>query len=307
MKIIHWVRKEASGLFKTVGELAKYTEREGHEVSLRTPNEQEVIYGFNDDVFDIHAIHSQLHPKYYKDGKPKILFLHGEPDYGIMVKVSTEAIMDLAPIVDAFVAFNAEEADIWQSFKRTYIIPKGIDLEKYKPVGVEKKFDGDPSILYAEHWRAFRHPLHVFIACEKVYKENHNIRFYPFGCPKGKEQEFWLRMVRQNRYNAFCPGIFQWQLHMNGLINMSDMVVSPIYPSYGRVALEALACNRPVIAYKTNPHATYKCEPYNPQEMADAILDCWKNKPNGQRDYAEKFLDAKLMAQGAIDIYRRFI
>ena len=306
MKIVHWVKKENSGLFRTTFELAEYEKRTGCEVSLRTPKEQELISGFAGDDFDLHCIHSQIPPTFYKDSRPKILFLHGEPDYGLFHKTSTNAIMDLVPIVDAFVTFNEAEARLWNSFKRTYVIPKGIDLESYKPIAMAKKLGGAPAILYAEHWRGFRHPFHVLVALEKVATKIPAMRFYPFGCPPA-EKDFWLRLIRQNKYNIFCPGVFQPQMNMVGLLNMADIVVSPVFPSYGRVSLEALACNKPVIAYKTNPHATYKCEPYDPDSVAEAVMKCWTDKPNGQRQYAEKHLSAEAMAAGAIEIYRRFL
>ena len=307
MKILHWLKKENSGLFRTTVELAKYEEKAGHVVAFRQPAQNETFYGFRDDDFDLHCIHSQINPHYYKDGKPKLLFLHGEPDYGMMTKVSTQAIMDLIPVVDAFVAFNPAEARIWNSFKRTYCITKGIDLEKYKPKEErEKKLKGSPAVVYAEHWRTFRHPLHVLIALEEVKKKLPKMQFYPFGCPPG-EREFWLRLIKNNRYVHFCPGIFQWQKSMPELLAMADMVVSPVYPSYGRVSLEALAMNKSVVAYNSNPHANYRCEPYDPDDMAEKILECWEHKPNGQRKYAEENLSAEKMAQEAIEIYRRLV
>jgi glycosyltransferase involved in cell wall biosynthesis len=307
MKILHWLKKENSGLFRTTVELAKYEEKLGHVVALRAPAENETFYGFRDDDFDVHAIHSQINPHYYKDGKPKLLFLHGEPDYGMLTKVSTQAIMDLIPIADAFISFHPDEARIWRSFKRTYTVTKGIDLERYVPIdNPEKKFKGSPSILYCEHWRTFRHPLHSFIALEEVKKKLPSMRFYPFGCPE-PEKEFWLRIVKNNRYNSFTPGVFRWQKDIATLISLADIVVSPVFPSYGRVRLEALAMNKPVVAYKTNPHADYKCEPYNPDDMAEKIIACWEEKPSGQRKYAEENLSAMQMAKDVVSIYRRFI
>jgi glycosyltransferase involved in cell wall biosynthesis len=306
LKILHWLKKESSGLFRTTVELAKYEEREGHIVALRQPAKNETFYGFRDDDFDIHCIHSQINPHYYKDGKPKLLFLHGNPEYGLMTKVSTSAIMDLIPIVDAFVSLHEDEAKIWNSFKRTYVIPKGIDLENYKPAEKEKELKSTPAIVYAEHWRQFRHPLHVFVALEKVIKKLPQMRFYPFGCP-ASEKEFWLRIVRNNRYSIFCPGVFQWQKSMPELLSLADMVVSPVFPSYGRVGLEALAMGKPLVAYDTNPHADYKCRPYDSDDLAEKILQCWEERPNNQRAYAEKHLSAHDMAMRAIEIYRRFV
>jgi len=306
MKILHWVKKENSGLFRTTLELAKYEERQGHQVALRIPADNTTFYGSKDDDFDLHAIHSQINPRYYKDGKPKVLFLHGEPDYGMLVKVSIKAILDLAPLCDAFISFNSAESRIWQSFKNVYTITKGIDLDSYKPTNTGKKLAGSPSIAYGEHWRQFRHPMHVFAALDKVYEKLPNMRFYPFGCPPD-EKEFWLNLIRQNKHSVYTPGIFQRQNKMSNLFNVVDMVVSPVFPSYGRVSLEAMACGKPVVAYNTNPHADYKCRPYDPDDMAEKIIQCWEEKKGGQREYAEDNFDAGKMAREAIEIYKRLV
>jgi len=306
LKILHWLKKENSGLFRTTAELAKYEERLGHTIALRSPKENETFYGFRDDDFDIHCIHSQINPHYYKDGKPKIMFLHGEPDYGMLHKISTAAIMDLMPRVDCFVAFNDQEARIWSSFMRTYTITKGVDLEIYKPKKIDKTLKGKPAVLYCEHWRTFRHPLHSLVALDKVYRKIPSMRFYPFGCPD-EDKEFWLRLIKNNHYTVFTPGVFKRQMDMSALMNMADIVVSPVFPSYGRVSLEAMACNKPVVAYKTNPHADYKCEPYDPDDMAEKIIQCWEERPNDQRKYVEKHCSAEQMAIEAIEIYRRFL
>ena len=104
----------------------------------------------------------------------------------------------------------------------------------------------------------------------------------------------------------FTYGVFPPQKDISALLGLADMVISPVFPSYGRVGLEALAMNKPVIAYNTNPHANYKCRPYDPDDMAEKILQCWEERPNGQRAYAEKYLSAKTMAEEAIEIYKRF-
>jgi glycosyltransferase involved in cell wall biosynthesis len=306
LRILHWVKREKSGLFKTTLELAKYEERQGHQISLRTPSDNKLIYGFAGDDFDIQCIHSQINPMYYKDGKPKILFLHGEPNYGILNKVSINAIMDLLPIVDAMIAFNQHEADIWNSFKRVYVIQKGIDLEMYKPKNIGKKLKGSPAILYAEHWRGFRHPLHILAAVEKCISRVPKLRCYLFGCPDA-DKDFWLRIVRYNHYSIFTPGVFGQQNYINELLNMSDVVISPVFPSYGRVALEAMACNKPVIAYDSNPHATYQTRPYDIYDMAEKIIRCCDERPGGQREYVLKNANAEIMAKQAIEIYQRFV
>ena len=88
---------------------------------------------------------------------------------------------------------------------------------------------------------------------------------------------------------------------------MSDIVISPVFPSYGRVALEAMACNKPVVAYDSNPHAPYQTRPYDIFDMAEKIIRCCDERPGGQREYVMKNANAEIMAKQAIEIYQRFV
>ena len=47
---------------------------------------------------DIHTIHSQINIRTYHDGKPKIMWMHGEPLSSVGNGISMKAIVDLAPI-----------------------------------------------------------------------------------------------------------------------------------------------------------------------------------------------------------------
>lgn len=306
MKILGWVRKENSGLLRTTLELAKYTERLGHTVSLRTPKENKTFYGPDDDDFDVHCIHSQINPRYWKDGKPKFLFLHGNPFYGLETMISTNAILDLVPICDAFISFYEIEAKIWNSFKKTFLITKGVDLEKYKKIDIKKKFKGDPVVLFVEHWRSFKHPMVVLVAMEKVKKVLPDAVLYLFGCDKEK-QEFWKRIIIQNKYNWFCPGVFKWQKNIVNLYNAVDMIVSPTFLSYSRTTPEALACDKPVLGGMSNVHANYQFQPNDPDELAEKIIKCHMEKPKGMREYAEKNCSSETMAKEAVEIYKRYL
>ena len=78
MNILHWMKKENSGLARSTLEIAKYEERQGHGVCIKQPSEDMPIWGTDRDM-QLHSIHSQLHPKAYHDNKPKVMWMHGEP------------------------------------------------------------------------------------------------------------------------------------------------------------------------------------------------------------------------------------
>lgn len=185
MKILHWMKKENSGLARSTLELAKYEERQGHSVLIKQPGEDQIIYskGMKDGDEDVHCIHSQINIKAYHDSKPKVMWMHGEPLSSVGNGVSMKAIVDLAPIVDAFVCMRKEEHLIWNSIKRTYLVPKGIDLEKYKPLeGITEKLSGEPSVLYIENWRGQRNPLYLCVAMQEVHKKYPNARLHLYNC-----------------------------------------------------------------------------------------------------------------------------
>jgi glycosyltransferase involved in cell wall biosynthesis len=317
MKIVHWVGDSPNGLCNTVRELAMYEEKLGNEVSLRDPGNMQTWYGFDDDNFDIHAIHHQIYPFYNHDRKPKILFFHGNPEYVVRLHGSAQTLMDLMDLADACLVYIPEQEPLWNQFHRMHAIPKGIDLETFKPIKVEKKFPGEPAILYAENWLSGQNPLVVFAALETVWQSYPDMKFYPMGCTK-KSLDLWMQIIRRNKYYHFTPKIFEFQpveyepgeLFKSSMVkyyNMADIVISPTFPSYGRVSMEALACNKPVITYHCNPHGTYKALFYDPKDMADQIIDCIIEKPEGMRQYAEEHFDLYKSAQETINLYQRFL
>jgi glycosyltransferase involved in cell wall biosynthesis len=301
-----------------VRELAKYEEKLGHSVALRDPGKNETFYGFDDDDFDIHAIHHQIYPFYFKDRKPKILFFHGNPEYMMRVGGSTTVLMELLDLADACLVYIPEQEPVWNSFHRMYAIPKGIDLEVYKPKKVKKKLIGDPVIVYAENWLSNQNPLPVFVALEKVFIQYPEMRFHPLGCTS-KLTELWMHVIRRNKYHFFTPKLYEFRQtdfsdgalfksSMVDIYNMADMVISPTFPSYGRVSLEALACDKPTITYECNPHGTYKSKYYDVDDMAEKIIQCIEEKPKKKmREYAEKNLDLNRSAEETIKLYQRFL
>ena len=49
MKLLHWMKKENSGLATSTLELVKYEEKAGHQVEVRQPGEDNVLYGGVED------------------------------------------------------------------------------------------------------------------------------------------------------------------------------------------------------------------------------------------------------------------
>ena len=309
MNIKHWVRKENSGLFRTTLELAEAEERQGHEVTLVQPTEEKIFYG-NGHEPDIELVHSQMSVNSYYNGKPKGMWMHGEPLSSVGNKVSMKAIVDMAPKMEFFICMRKEEHIIWNSIKRTYYVPKGIDLERFKPIeGVVEKLAGEPSILYLENWRGQRNPLYLCIAMQEVWKKYPKARLHLVNCNDKKMRDMFKALIQNNAWWTFIRTLSGGvdSSKVNELYNKVDIVVSCLYPLYAR-SIEAFGAGKAFIGPGYNePGYPWTCE-LQPESMADAIINCWENYDQvDYRAWAEKHHDVDETVRQSVEIYERYL
>ena len=309
MKILHWVRKENSGLFRSTLELATYEEKQGHNVTLRQPTGGGAYYGNGTDP-DIELIHSQLSTESYHNGKPKIMWMHGEPLSSVGNKISMKSIVDLASQMDAFICMRKDEQIIWNSIKRTYYVPKGIDLEMYKPTeGISEKLAGEPAVLYVENWRGQRNPLYLCVAMQEVWKKYPKARLHLVNCNDQKMKEMFTSLIQNNKWWTFIKTLSGAvdATKMNDLYNKADIVVSCLYPLYAR-GIEALGAGTAFIGpgYHVDDYP-WTCE-LQPESMAKAIIDCWEGYDKvDYRKWAEDKHDVSDTVRQSVEIYERYI
>ncbi len=322
MKIGHWMRKEKSGLAFTTLELVQAEQTLGHQVFLREPTNNEglpgaLLYGSEDLASDVECVHSQMPLTSYFTSTPKFLFMHGEPLSSVGNGVSMKAIVDMAPKVDAFIAMRQEEWSVWNSIKRTYVVQKGIDLDRFHPITVaahdEKdpasKLSGEPAILYAEHWRGQRNPLYLCIAMQEVWRKYPKARLHLFNCTDPKMYATFQSLYKHNKWWAFLRTMSGPvpDAEINALYNRADIVVSGLYPLYAR-SIEAFGAGKAFIGPGyTDPEYPWHCT-LDPVSMAKAITDCWEgyDKVN-YRQWAEKKHDVIDTVKQCTDIYSRYL
>jgi glycosyltransferase involved in cell wall biosynthesis len=322
VKIGHWMKREKSGLAFTTLELVKAEEQLGHQVFLREPTDTEgkpgaLLYGSDDLACDVEAVHSQMPLTSYFTRRPKFLWLHGEPLSSVGNGVSMKAIVDMAPKVDAFIAMREEEYAIWSTIKRTHVVPKGIDLERFTPLEVPahadndplSKLSGEPAILYAEHWRGQRNPLYLCVAMERVWQKFPKARLHLFNLTDPKMQKTFKALYEHNKWWTFLRTMNGPvpDAEVNRLYNRADIVVSCLFPLYAR-SIEAFGAGKAFIGpgYK---HADYpwKCD-LDPVSIADTIIQCWENYGQvNYRQWAEDHHDVKETVRQSVDIYSRYL
>lgn len=307
MQLQHWMKKEHSGLAATTLELVKYEEKIGHQVEVRQPGEDNVLYGGVTNP-DIHLVHSQLGMKAYHDGKPKVMWMHGEPISSVGNGISMKAICDLAPSMDAFIAMRKDEMPIWSSIKRTFLVPKGIDLEKFKPLGANvNKLEGSPAVLYYENWRGQRNPLYVCRAMEEVFKKYPDARLHLVNCKDPKMKETFQALIKQCKWWPFIRTLMGPVTDVNAVLNKADIVVSGLFPLYAR-GIEAFGAGKAFIGagYKEHDYP-FTCD-YEPLSMANAIIKCWENYDQiTYRTWAEQHHDVQETVRQSLEIYKRYL
>jgi glycosyltransferase involved in cell wall biosynthesis len=322
MNLVHYMRKEKSGLAFTTLELVQAEEKLGHGVLLREPSDKEgrpgtILYGNPDLIPDVECVHSQMPITSYHNRVPKFLWMHGEPLSSVGNGVSMKAIVDMAGKVDAFVAMRQEEYDVWSSIKRTYVVQKGIDLVRFHPMDVpahdEKdpvsKLSGSPAVLYCEHWRGQRNPLYWLVAMEKVWQKLPGARLHLYNCTDKKMHETFKSLISHNKWWTFTRSLNGPvpDADINQLYNRADIVVSGLYPLYAR-SIEAFGAGKAFIGPGyTNPEYPWHCT-LDPQSMADAIVNCWEGYDKlNYRQWAEQKHDVMETVKQSIDVYKRYL
>ena len=316
MKIAHHMRLEKSGLAFTTLEIVKAEQEQGHDVVIRQTDDS-VLYGGFDGRPDVHVIHSQIHPKYYHDKAPKVLLCHGEALASVGNNISMRAIVDLAPICEAFIAMRPEEWSSWASIKRTYVVRKGIDLERFRPMDVaphdpkdpQSKLSGAPAILYAEHWRGQRNPLFPILAAERVHQKYPGARLHLYNGTDPKMVKTFAELVQHCKFDTFVRSIMGPvpDADVPLLYNRADIVVSGLFPLYAR-SIEAFGCGKPFIgAGYRDAEYPYRCD-FSPESMADAIIAAWEGRETfNARAWAEAKHDVHDTVREMVAVYQRFL
>lgn len=322
MNLMHYMRNEKSGLAFTTLELVKAEEQQGHAVCLREPTDAAghpgpILYGANGFTADVEFVHSQMPLTSYFTKSPKFMYMHGEPLSSVGNGISMKAIVDMAPKIDAFIAMREEEAVIWRTIKKTYVVSKGIDLERFHPIPTKphdeadltSKLPGDPAVLYVEHWRGQRNPLYWCVAMEQVWQKLPNARLHLVNCTDQKMFATFKALIAHNKWWPFIRTLSGSvpDETINQLYNRADIVVSGLYPLYAR-SIEAFGAGKAFIGPGyTDPDYPWHCE-LHPDSMAKAIIDCWENYDKvDYRFWAEQKHDVQDTVKQVIGICERHL
>ena len=310
MNILKWLKRENSGLARTTLEHAKFEELLGHQVAVREPGGQ-LLWGKPFEP-DVHTIHSQFGQEHYHDGKPTFMMMHGEPLSSVGNGISFKAVLDLAPLCDAFIAMRKSELSVWSLVKRTYYVPKGIDLEVFTPLAGQQKLEGEPAVLVYENIRGVRNPLYVVCAMHEVWKKFPKARLHIYNLADQKMKDTFSTFVKQSKLWTYVRSM-QGQVPQADvpiLLNRADIVVSSLYPLSAR-GIEALGCGKAYVSagYDGGDGSYPWIVPeYSVEAFASTIMNCWENLDKcDYRKYAEQYHNEATSAEQRCQIYGKYL
>jgi len=294
-------------LVQTTLELANEEMEQGHEVCIRQPSTEESIFGHIEKP-DVHCIHTQLGRSAYYDGVPKFFWAHGEPLLSVGNRQSMKGILELATHCEAFICMREEEQQIWKHIKKTFVVPKGISLKRFRPIpGVVEKLEGEPAVLYIENWRGQRNPLYLCVAMAEVWKRYPKAKLHLYNCTDEKMFEIFQMLRESCQWFPFFSSLCGTVEDLNLLYNRCDIVVSCLHPLYAR-SIECFGAGKPLICpgYKVDDYP-HTCD-LDPSDMARAIMACWEQSGSWDfRKWAEEHHDVSETVKQSIAIYERYL
>jgi glycosyltransferase involved in cell wall biosynthesis len=206
-----------------------------------------------------------------------------------------------------------EEWPIWNAIRRTYVVSKGIDLTKFKPLEVEK-LPGEPAILYYENWRNQRNPLIACLAVQELRKVYPKAQLHLYNCPGGKMFDTFSKLITHCRWYTFIGSLKGAEKDVPTLLNKADIVVSGLYPLYAR-GIEAFGCGTGFVGPGYREHDyPYQCD-LEVFSMKNALARCWSDVGSQGREYAQMYFrkwaeqhhNVTDTVKQTIDVYNRYL
>jgi glycosyltransferase involved in cell wall biosynthesis len=218
------------------------------------------------------------------------------------------ALVEMVPLCAAFIAMRKDEVQIWKALKNeTFLVPKGIDLEVYKPLPVTQRLSGEPAILYYENWRGVRNPLYWCVAMQEVHKKYPNARMHLYNCIDKNMVDTFQALNTHCHWWPWLRSISGVVPDVNLLLNQVDIVVSGLFPLYAR-SIEAFGAGKAFISPGYNEHDYPWICNYDPMSMADVIIKCHENYDKvNYRKWAEDFHDVRNTVKESVKVYERYL
>lgn len=176
-----------------------------------------------------------------------------------------------------------------QFLNKIVVTPPGIDLEKFRPLNLPKK---DDNIIFflskLDKFHLYKGLEYLLLSIKKVIP-NLSLKLYIGG--EGELSDYYKKFVKENDLeNAVIFLGFLKEEELLKYYNLCDVFVLPsisaVQEGFGLVALEAMACKKPVIVTELigvaedirQENAGIVVKPKNVDELSDALKLLFSNK-----------------------------
>lgn len=247
--------------------------------------------------------------------KPFVATVHGSFFYDLLE--SSIFLKMMVSRVDHFIAINAPSVNILKKLgvenEKISLIPTGVDTNIFRKIRETEKI-----VLYAGRLVDWKN-VDVVIDIANAVKCTHpEVKFYIVG-RGANEQTLKKRVKKLGLKNVFFVKNVSYERMPEYYSRASVLIAPHKFDSFGKVVLEALACETPVVATDFDvPSDIKRCGIFvrNPEDvwsMTQAVLEIVENvdvrKRLGRRGrrVVEKSYTWKKCAERNMDVYRMVV
>lgn len=288
MKVVHWSLQNSSGMHRVAESIAKAEAAAGLDSMNVSCAEKSDAWEQSLDA-DVHVVHTHFpHELRARVSKPlKIVWVaHGTPDHVFQssVEAGTGAPYGHAdPFMlmqywlknaDARVTFWPRHQWIYQSMvdRGTVIdcVPLGVDTAFWASGTDMGKYDGAPSVLYAENPHYIKWPYDVYVAWPEIVREVAAAKLHSIYMPRDIHR--WVfPLVNANgaSYSSHISPITFPHDSLRNVFKSIDFQLGLVrYGDFNQLSLQANAAGCTSISYAGNEYADYWIQEGDQRGMA---------------------------------------
>ncbi len=327
-----------SGLYETTKELAMAESAQDGVLGVLLDNEDPkggtvdqmdgrvwtYAHNFAYKWCDIHIVH------YTVGGlsdrlKPKMFAIHGTPEAMLYSELNPAEFkgrsftggLEWMNSFESSFCFSKRHLDMWQNFAHNgpvSYVPKGVNLERFRPNGMAMNLKGEPRILYGEIYRGIKDPFLLLFALKKLREQYPSLRFHPWGFD---ELRIWTQVFAAGGFADFL-GEYRLagrQSYPEHWYRGGDMTIcTNVWGEPARVGIESMACGTPTIAWDTDKKyddAVFNAtaDAFDIDSLVETMATFWetmKDDPDyirkQTRELAEKHYDIQATAKAVVKL-----
>lgn len=206
--------------------------------------------------------------------------------------------------------------------ERLRLIPRSVDLEKFKYINPDNKRKKDEfNIGIIGRLTPLKGHLHFIKAMAKVYRDIRRLKIWIVGDASASKDAYkeQLRVLVRRLGLNHCTEFLGTQRDIPGIMSHLDLLVlaTTTQEAFGRVIIEAQAAGVPVVATSVggvvdiidDNKTGLLVPPADPQTMSEAIMKIFRNRElardlaeNAYQKVKERY-NVELMVKNTLDVY----